>query len=1200
MRELTTGPPDSHGEMRCGELFKCLRDALGLSIPEVADAIAEAVATCRPEANGVDEETVKGWGARNAVPSDRLLVKALIDSAKPSPKIAEAWWSALDAAWDREQRAKEREQAEKRSDKAFIDALRKRVASDRTLTRLPALFDTDRTLPLATAYVDLLVMPAAPLAPAPHLLEQRQTLSEIIRRRSEQRRATRRSPKDALDHEGTRCRLILGAPGSGKSSLLRRLALDIAAGKWKSAALPLFVEARDYAAKRRLDPTLSLIGYACRIWSAPHGDASRLHDLLTAPDVDGARRAVLLVDGLDEIASDKDAVAAVYGTLADSSNGVAWIATARPAGLVQALHEDQRFDLAALDEQAVATLIDNWCKASTAAGLALDAEALKIELDRVPGIREMATSPFLLTALCFLKTTAPGADLPNSRIGVYESLLQRIAAQAQARHRDPAILSPDVQRDLADFACYLYCRPSGAIQVFPAAMWREFTAATPRAERTDFADHVVPARLLTVWHEADPQYHFLHLTMQEHLVARAMLAWDIDDALTYRFHPAWRAVFRFYGALLWHSGKAQPFAALTSALYQSRDISDLTLITLAEIFADAGLRDTRRQLGTDLRDRLWDAAAATSDHAVGQEAFITALAALDPDWLAARTIADADYLIAVASKCAAVLEGDGHYDGHLPTLTGRGFGSPYMRLARARTPQARQEIEDAFCGKDQDRALMAATAYAGIASPERTRIVAALAMEKPDWSLRAYAFAYAKRSAEFLPFLGQLTQHFAETGDDPFSEAMHLIADIGGPVARTLLRKRLLFELRRHARARRQRGQADHIEGQIQLCARAVARLGGQDAYGILDEAALRTDDEEQRRNLRILRLAITPGSGPALIAFLDDLDASGVVLTALADAASFGRLPDDRLVKAIAERAAEELMSDAFNLAVLERARLDAGAPPLLCGSLLGIAGGMLESLRSAKPGSAAQQGMTTDLSLILDALARGRWAPALPLITTIMDDANLPTALVEAAVTAAGLVLQHDDEQAVSSRADRMPFDQTLPNRLEEMLFDEACKVDPYEITLAIGRIRLERLFQLRGANTASSTLQQIAAEQDLLILEDRWVDRAGVITTWTEPPRQVLYHALDKHRTLCGLFSHELSRWKLFMTTDCRPDCCAAMLVFGSLHAHHPDVQGSEMAAVKREGHEVFRIPANMRRAEARKRARQIAEKITGRSL
>lgn len=1166
VRKLGQFPPVGLEAVSAAQLLKLMKKLARWGDAEIAYGSTPAGA-----GTDINVNTVKGWLSRGVVPSDRERIHEFLVGNCTSSEIAEAWWVLLDAAWQRqieqEARGKEASLAQTR----LLKQLQARVLADVRLTRLPALFESDRTLLLADAYVELRLAHARAVAPAPRLLELRPTLTERLQRRTEQRYAIRRSPKDALDQPSLKRRLILGAPGSGKSSLLRRIALDIASGKWATAKLPFFVELRSYALQRRERPSLSLVESACEQLSLPDCDPAAVRELLVGSAASPHAPGILLVDGLDEIASDAELVRSVYHQLAQST--CSWIAMARPAGLVQTLYEDQRFEMVELDRDAVEALIANWCAANAEAGLDLDARALILELERAPGMREMATNPFLLTALCFLKSTAPGEQLPSSRIAVYEALQQRIARQAQLRYADARILAPDVLRAMSGFCCFLYQRPNGVLQIFNISDWLQYTQAT--GEGVDFERQVLPSRLLNVWHEADPHYHFLHLTLQEHLIAQELLCWTVEQALSHRFAPAWRAVFRFYGALLWHRERNDEFRRLTTALYSDIDINSLSLVTLAEIFADAGIRDTRPWIGDDLRHEIYFAQASADDS--GTEAFIDALSVLDPDWLTAKVMGEKDAIIASLfgqfDEATAVYE-EG-YDGQRYILFGRCLSCSYLHLARARTASALDAVSTTFWGEDQSNALMAAYAYAETATRDDVAKVVLAGAQAQVWSetaQRVFAFAIESRSPRFVAFLARVAEHFAPDGEEPFTEALSLLADIGGTEAAAALEARLLAELARHTKA----------SNQIEPCTRAVVRLGGHAALRIIDTAIASTRSRRWRRFLEIQKFAALPNNDAAITAALEDIEICDPVLSALADAAGYGRLPSETVMTALIGLAAEQVGSQVLDLAVIERSWLDAGRPPRLCPSLYDTLKMKLDAhADGGQPSGEPLKRMI--VQLVFEALGKARWTAARPLIEAIIDNPHGDPEVIEAAVEAAGLMLADTG-------------DAEMLERLEGLLYGPG-KCDRLAVTLSIGRIELERLFRQQSARTAGQSLQQIAAERDIMIFETFWTDRDGTVTHWRQPPRKV-FHIVDvANRETSEIFAHHLSRWALRF--DCEDlDGCVAALVFEPLSAAgHPELADeAEALAATSDRFRVIRIPPAIPGPQAEDLARRLGAELS----
>ena len=86
--------------------------------------------------------------------------------------------------------------------------------------------------------------------------------------------------------------MIYGKPGAGKTTFLKRLAVECAMGRLLPKLVPAFVPLRDFA---EADGSTGLIGYIQRGWA----DELRSHEVFCEG------RALILLDGLDEV-RDKD------------------------------------------------------------------------------------------------------------------------------------------------------------------------------------------------------------------------------------------------------------------------------------------------------------------------------------------------------------------------------------------------------------------------------------------------------------------------------------------------------------------------------------------------------------------------------------------------------------------------------------------------------------------------------------------------------------------------------------------------------------------------------------------------------------------------------------------------------------------------------------------------------------------------------
>jgi HEAT repeat protein/GTPase SAR1 family protein len=210
--------------------------------------------------------------------------------------------------------------------------------------------------------------------------------------------------------------VLLGDPGSGKSSLLQYLALDWVEDNTKP--LPLLIELRKYAIDR--SGAENFLDFLSRGTMANWGfDRQRLHKhLQTQP-------SLVMFDGLDEIFDSqlRESTIEQIAKFATQQYPKAKIViTSRVVGYDRDRLtgvEFQHFTLQELDESQIQEFIDKWYK--LAQGEKAEQEQLKQRLkdaiDRSPAIQNLANNPLLLTLMAMLNQQG---DLPTRRVDLYD------------------------------------------------------------------------------------------------------------------------------------------------------------------------------------------------------------------------------------------------------------------------------------------------------------------------------------------------------------------------------------------------------------------------------------------------------------------------------------------------------------------------------------------------------------------------------------------------------------------------------------------------------------------------------------------------------------------------------------------------------------------------------------------------------------
>jgi hypothetical protein len=277
----------------------------------------------------------------------------------------------------------------------------------------------------------------------------------------------RREPSDEWITRSDRT-VLLGDPGSGKSSLLRFLALDILSDTPSSAAwalrwggyLPLWIPFPLWTRMIAENPLTSMRDALHRWFNT--WDASEFSDLVQQAMDD--RRVLLLVDGLDEW-TNRSAAQIALDRLEVFLNerGAAAVVTSRPAGFQQLSLPLERWSVVEVADFSVvqqARLIKVWFEARLAqnlvemsgeadvvSGADVEARAMIAELASSSDLRELARVPMLLCILITLRFH--NARLPQTRFKAFSDIVRHLTLTHPIQ-RSAAALSPSQESDFSE------------------------------------------------------------------------------------------------------------------------------------------------------------------------------------------------------------------------------------------------------------------------------------------------------------------------------------------------------------------------------------------------------------------------------------------------------------------------------------------------------------------------------------------------------------------------------------------------------------------------------------------------------------------------------------------------------------------------------------------------------------------------------
>ena len=203
--------------------------------------------------------------------------------------------------------------------------------------------------------------------------------------------------------------MILGKPGAGKTTFLKRLAILCNQGEFQPQRVPIFVTLKEYA-ETKGKPKLQT--YIQTQW---HDHEVRAGDALSA--ILSSGRALVLLDGLDEVQeADHDRVLQDIKTFAHQFRNCQCVITCRIAAQEYTFEQFTQVEVADFDKEQIAEFVIKWF---TIKHDPVKAEVFIKELndENNKPIYELAVTPILLTLLCLIFEET--SEFPRNRSDLY-------------------------------------------------------------------------------------------------------------------------------------------------------------------------------------------------------------------------------------------------------------------------------------------------------------------------------------------------------------------------------------------------------------------------------------------------------------------------------------------------------------------------------------------------------------------------------------------------------------------------------------------------------------------------------------------------------------------------------------------------------------------------------------------------------------
>ncbi|MBI1923196.1 HEAT repeat domain-containing protein, partial [Candidatus Poribacteria bacterium] len=275
-----------------------------------------------------------------------------------------------------------------------------------------------------------------------------------------------RSVVDALKR-GERM-MVLGAPGAGKTTFMKYLALTFARNQARKTLdlnedrLPILIRLQDMAA------ALSEGAIADTLPKYLNRELQLdLPDDYFQPYLE-AGRCIVLFDGLDEVADirERGEVAKAVALFANLYRGNRYVITSRIAGYreIQGFLESDypHFTIRDFDDAQMKDFARKWYQARYPLEASKRADDLIQVIERNPKVKQLATNPLMLTIVAIVHRSS--AELPNERVKLYDRCRDALLYSWQRQHnrspltdvRGNLIRDTEVRRRLEQLAYWMH------------------------------------------------------------------------------------------------------------------------------------------------------------------------------------------------------------------------------------------------------------------------------------------------------------------------------------------------------------------------------------------------------------------------------------------------------------------------------------------------------------------------------------------------------------------------------------------------------------------------------------------------------------------------------------------------------------------------------------------------------------------------